>query len=102
MFSGWGGRVIVKSSFKTILVCIVLVLSMGLFAAESTISNEFVVNAQARVDAIAAQLQNMGIDIDARVDLNSISNPLEQEAVLNAKYEELQKQLESLQTQNAE
>lgn len=91
-----------KSSFKTILICIVAVLSTSLFAAESIISNESVVNAQARVDAIAAQLQYMGIDIGTRVDLDGVMNSLEQEAVLNAKYEELQKQLESLQMQNTE
>ena len=81
--------------------------ALTLFAA-TTISaaafanDDALAEAQSRVDAISAQLESMGAEVDATVELNAAATPIEQEAALTAKYEELQTQLEDLQAKTAE
>ncbi|BFM49436.1 hypothetical protein [Marinomonas sp. THO17] len=72
-------------------------LSTAAFANEDALAE-----AQSRVDAIASQLESMGAEVDATVDFNEAATPIEKEAALSAKYDELQAQLESLQAQTAE
>lgn len=72
-------------------------ISTAVFANDGALAE-----AQSRVDAISAQLESMGAEVDATVDLNAAATPIEQEAALAAKYEELQAQLEDLQAKTAE
>jgi len=72
-------------------------ISTAVFANDDALAE-----AQFRVDAISAQLESMGAEVDATVELNAASTPIEQEAALAAKYEELQIQLEDLQAKIAE
>ncbi|MEP3351476.1 MAG: hypothetical protein ABJN96_16175 [Marinomonas sp.] len=65
-------------------------------------NDDALAEAQSRVDAIAAQLESMGAEVDSSVDLNAASTPAEKEAMLGAKFEELQIQLEDLQAQSAQ
>lgn len=81
--------------------------ALTLFAATAISTAAFanddaLVDAQSRVDAIAAQLESMGAEVDSSVDLNAAATPEEKEAMLGAKFEELQAQLEGLQAQTAE
>jgi hypothetical protein len=81
--------------------------ALTLFAATAISTAAFanddaLIEAQYRVDAIAAQLESMGAEVDSSVDLNAASTPVEQEAMLRAKFEELQIQLEDLQAQSAQ
>lgn len=72
-------------------------ISTAVFANDGALAE-----AQSRVDAISAQLESMGAEVDATVDLNAAATQIEQEAALAAKYEELQAQLEDLQAKTAE
>jgi hypothetical protein len=73
------------------------VISTAAFA-----NDDALVEAQSRVDAITAQLESMGAEVNSNVDLNAAATPEEKEAMLGAKFEELQAQLEGLQAQTAE
>ena len=87
-----------KTFTKTALTIITVA-----FLSTTAFANDDALNAaQERVDAIAIQLESMGAEVDKNVDLNSTATPLEQEAALNAKYEELQQQLASIQVQSSE
>lgn len=65
-------------------------------------NDDALVEAQSRIDVIAAQLESMGAEVDSNVDLNAAATPAEKEAMLGAKFEELQIQLEGLQAQSAQ
>lgn len=83
---------------KTVLAFLaVTAISTAAFA-----NDDALMEAQSRIEAISAQLESMGVEVDASVDLNEAATPIEQEAALTAKYEELQIQLEDLQAQAAE
>ncbi|ETX09632.1 hypothetical protein MUS1_06350 [Marinomonas ushuaiensis DSM 15871] len=81
----------------TLALLAATVISTAAFA-----NSDALAEAQYRVDAISAQLESMGAEVDSSVDLNAAATPIEQEAALVAKYEELQIQLENLQAKTAE
>ena len=92
-----------KTLTKTIFSLVTAsILATSAFASSNDSPYEQAQGAKARVEALSATLENMGVNVDTSVDLNGANTFQQKAAVYNAKHAELQAEFNSLHAQSAE